>query len=339
MDGDSGAEAGMGHVFRAAEYARLLIERVKNLDIRFFMRDFPEGRKKIGDHGFAIHPLPVRPEKYHYQEALQAFGADVLIVDTLGCTPELMEVGRTYGCSIVTLDDLGPVAGEADVIYNGIVWATRWLPERSGEAKIYQGVQYMPLRSQFASASQGVRNFSRGIENILITTGGADGRGASLQLMEATRRLPFDCLVNVMIGPAYNSSADLKKAAERMRGRIQFSILENKTNMADYLVEADLALLTGGTVMFESAACGTPSVIVCTYEHQVPQAEWFAGRGIGRSMGYFQHAIGKAKIARAIEELAVDPSRRQAMSTEGKRAVDGRGMFRLVETLAGMLEK
>ncbi len=338
VDGDAGAEAGMGHVYRSLAYARLLAKKITDAEIRFFMRGFPEGIAKVHGEGFHVHPLPVKPAQADYEAALSAYRPDLLVVDLPKGSPELMSAGRMFAHAIVALDDVWPTGKEADAIVNGILWATHWLPERVGRAKVYQGVEYLTLREQFAVANRQLRHISSKVKRILISTGGADGRSFMLQLMEALRNLPFECQVNAMIGPAYTNAAKIKKAAQLMSGRVKFAVVENASNMADYLMAADMAIVTGGTVMFESAACGTPAIIVCSYEHQVSQAKWFHEHEISLNFGYFPEAVDRKLLAHAVEELAEDLPRRQEMSSAGKRLVDGRGIYRLVDIIKSFLD-
>lgn len=337
MDGDAGQEAGMGHVYRSLAYAWRIEQAFRGVSIRFFMRDFPEGLAKVREEGYPISVLPVRPNDADWEKALRSVPPKVLIIDTLGSTLGLIAVARQFGCRVVTVDDLEPSAAEADVVVNGILWATRVLPALFGKARVYQGVEYIQLRDQFAEVGAKKRVCSEQVTRILISTGGADGRGFAPQLMAAVSTLSFECSVSVMAGPAYQNHIELENAAKALAGRVKFTIVTNATNMADYMSSAELALITGGTVMFESAACGTPALLACSYEHQVPQAEWFSERGTALNLGYFSADIDRVRITHAIEMLASDRLRRQKMSDAGRATVDGRGLERFVEIVGSVL--
>ena len=71
VDGDSGAEIGMGHVYRSIAIARLLFEKIRNVEIQFFMREFPEGITKVGKEGYPVQSLPIRPIKFDYETAFE----------------------------------------------------------------------------------------------------------------------------------------------------------------------------------------------------------------------------------------------------------------------------
>lgn len=327
----------MGHVYRSLAYASKIREAAPDSAVRFFMRDFPEGVVKVRQEGYEVSVLPRRPRRADFESAFRAHPPELVIIDSLGSSDDLIDAARESAHTVITLDDLEPSAARADAIVNGILWATRRLPEPFGSATVYQGVEYVQLREQFASANRKERVISPGVRRILISTGGADGRGFALQLMEAVRNLSFECAVAVMAGPAYRNTPHLKEAARSMSAGARFSIVENAPNMADYLVSADLALITGGNVMFESAACGTPAVIACSYEHQVPQAEWIHARRAARNLGFFREGVDCGRVAEAVEDLAADERRRRLMSEAAKAAVDGRGLERFVKIVRARL--
>ena len=70
VDGDSGNEAGMGHVFRSLAYARILGEHIPNLEILFLMRSFIEGIQKVAENGYSIATLPPKPTTDEYRKSL-----------------------------------------------------------------------------------------------------------------------------------------------------------------------------------------------------------------------------------------------------------------------------
>ena len=336
-DGDSGAEAGLGHVFRSLAYVEELVRRNPAIRPVFLMRDFHEGIVKVSREGHPVAQLPVRPSPEDYQSTLAAIRPELVIIDTLGSTPELMSACRAVARTLITLDDLTPSALDADVIVNGILWATAHVTAPAGGPKVYEGVDYLQLRPQFAEANRVPRAINSEVRELLISTGGADGRGFAAELAAAAAALPFDCHVNIMIGPAYNDLAALRRVADTA-GRVSFTLVENADNMADYLTGADLAIFTAGTVMFEAAACGTPAVIVSSYENQVPQAEWFAARGVFPHLGYMAGGVEQQRVTEAVATLAADFPRRREMSCLGKLAVDGRGLERFVDIVSSALD-
>lgn len=324
----------MGHVYRSLAYAQALEEKIPNAAIRFFMRGFPEGVTRVQTDGYPVTVLPSRPTGEDFGNAFALHPPEFLIVDTLGSSVDLLAAARPYAHTIVTVDDLEPSAGDTDIVVNGIVWGTKRLPNRVGRAQVYQGPEYVQLRDQFREANSRERTTSQEIEKILISTGGADERNFAARFMQSVQDLPLRCEARVIVGPAFREVAMLHDLAKRASGSVSFSIVENTSDMAGELASADLALLTGGTVMFESAACGTPAVVVCSYAHQLPQAQWFAEHGAVVNLGYFPSGFERDLATQTLHSLAGDVSRRARMSVAAKAIVDGRGLERFVHLIA-----
>src|SRR5690349_8399420 len=95
-DGDAGGQAGMGHVVRSLAYAKAVAARVPGLDVSFLMRAFPEGVERVREQGYAVVELPVRPTSDDLDRGLAATRPDLLVLDVLGSTPEIIATARRY---------------------------------------------------------------------------------------------------------------------------------------------------------------------------------------------------------------------------------------------------
>jgi spore coat polysaccharide biosynthesis predicted glycosyltransferase SpsG len=340
VDGDSGKSSGMGHVYRSLAYVGLLLKRQPSLNICFLMRSFPEGIAKVQQEGYAVLTLPIEPTLGDFNHYLQKLKPRVLVIDTLGSSVEIIQAARQNPSTrIITLDDLNETAYEADIIINGILWATQWLPNRRGYARIYQGIEYLELRTQFTDANASYREIAPNIQRILISTGGADDRNFTPQLIDIVAGVPFEheVMVNVIVGPAFKNKALMKECIEGKNGRPSFSVIENPHEMARFFLQADLALVTGGTVMFESVACGTPTIVLCSYEHQVPQATWLADKDVIENLGFFPNSIEGKKLEPAITAIDHNIDRRRHMCLKGKAIIDAKGIYRVVGIIEQIL--
>ena len=83
--------------------------------------------------------------------------------------------------------------------------------------------------------------------------------------------------------------------------------------------------------MFESLCCGTPAVVVSSYEHQIPQTAWFGKRDLIVDLGYRNGPPDHDSILNTIELLVRDFPRRQRLSRRGMDTVDGLGLSRFVD--------
>ena len=331
-DGDDGKEAGMGHIYRSLAYTKLLLSKRNDLSVSFIMRDIPEGIAKVTESDFEVVVIPRIPTISDYDNVLSSLCPDLLIIDILGSSNDLMISANRFARQIVSFDDLNDSAVYADIIINGILWATRMLPERFGRAKVYQGVEYLTLRDEFADINKHPRVLNQSINSILISTGGADGRGFTMQLANILRDIPFVTDILITVGPAFPVDF-ISKAGKDSK----FHFLRDIKNMSSYYLRSDLALITGGTVMFEAAACGTPSVVISSYENMVPQVNWFGEKQAIINAGFYPGLLDADAIKSKILMLNDNYELRCQMSSSSKKLVDGKGLFRVVEILESSL--
>jgi len=336
VDGDNGEEAGMGHVYRSLAYSKLLIAHNSDLSVSFLMREMPEGIAKVSEAGYNVTIIPKVPSLDDYDRVLSILSPHILIIDILGGSNDLMISANRHVKSIITLDDLNDAARYSDIIINGILWGTRLLPERFGRAKVYQGIEYLTLREQFAEANKQQRILNQKINSILISTGGADGRGFTVELINIVKSISSLSEIFVIVGPAFPDDF-VNIAAVINDGRFHF--LKDIQNMDSYYLKTDLAIITGGTVMFEAAACGTPSLVISSYEHQIPQVRWFSEKKAVIEAGFFPGSINPDIILSKILMLDTDHKKRYEMSSISRKLVDGHGLFRVVKIIESELNK
>ena len=326
-DGDSGLEAGMGHVVRSLAIAHRLKAHVPDLEIHFVMRDFKEGITKACDAGYPVTRLPHHPKQEDLEGAFSKIKPDLTLIDTLGSTPILMNAARASAGKVITFDDLEPSAGAADIIINGILWATRKLPPRVGKAKVYQGVEYVLLRPEFAEFNQRSKSISQRATRILLTTGGADFRGMSIPILRRlSESLTGEFYINAVIGSACDDKDSVSRVAARL-GEKHYKVISDTPYIGKLMMESDLAIITGGTVLFECAACGLPAIVCSSYEHQDPAARWFGDKGFAVYLGDYSRA--EEFLSEVVQKLINEQATRKRMSLIGRKLVDGRGLERI----------
>jgi spore coat polysaccharide biosynthesis predicted glycosyltransferase SpsG len=131
-----------------------------------------------------------------------------------------------------------------------------------------------------------------------------------------------------VIGPGVADKEALRQSVEALGCRAHMA----PRSIAGLMVKADLAITTGGNTVFEFAALGTPAITLCVRRRQDGNAEYFQQLGAVRNLR-LGDAVTEADLAVEIVTLAADRAKRQAMSEAGRRAVDGRGLERVVDAV------
>jgi UDP-2,4-diacetamido-2,4,6-trideoxy-beta-L-altropyranose hydrolase len=199
------------------------------------------------------------------------------------------------------------------------------------------GPRYALLRREFRTVEARRPAPSRA-SHILVSFGGADPTGMTGRTIAALRQLPAavrrEIDVRVVVGAA-NVEAD------RIEGRLGapdlgFSgqIERAVSDMASQIAWADLAIVSGGSTVWELARMGCPALVVET----VPSEERLVA-GL-RKVGLFGHLgpasqIDEPTMAGEIAARIEDHAWRAEMTARGMRLVDGKGALRVVAALAG----
>ena len=180
------------------------------------------------------------------------------------------------------------------------------------------------------------------INNIFLTTGGADTMGLSELIVTAILKNPelgfsrnSGKKVHLLAGRFYRITEKMQEYVED--GHVVLH--QNVSNVADIMSSCDVAITPAGTTLYELCAVGVMSVSFVFAENQEPDALFFANEGYVPYAGDFRDDMNEvltAILAYLEEVLTMDTSERLEISGKLKRLVDGQGADRIAEVLMEM---
>lgn len=188
------------------------------------------------------------------------------------------------------------------------------------------------LNRAFLEFNQKEKQINDNIKNVLLTFGGSDPKNITKHTINELKRLR-DIDITIVLGPAYRKLDELTKIINNMPN---YTIIRNAKNMPELIYNSDLCFVSGGITLYEVAAIGTPSIVVCQVEHQVKTAERFEKDGVVINLGLIDE-LKEGQIISAFNELNNDIKKRQALSTTGKKYVDGKGLYRVKKIILDAL--
>ena len=243
---------------------------------------------------------------------------------------------KRAGRHVLFVDDNGHAAEyPADIVLNQNMHASRALYEgKSAGALLLLGPHYALLRREFRRAPRSAKTIPRVARNILVTLGGGGNAPLAGKIVDALRDLaPARGLQVKLIA----GGAGLLGEGDRGGTGDWLSFSRYTEDMLSAMVWADLAISAAGTTACELMMLGVPSLLIVAADNQRPIADRLHEMGIGENLGPAD-TLDVGTISRAVEELAVDPSRRRGMSERGHAAIDGEGAPRVVRAMrAGLL--
>jgi spore coat polysaccharide biosynthesis predicted glycosyltransferase SpsG len=109
-------------------------------------------------------------------------------------------------------------------------------------------------------------------------------------------------------------------------------VLRDPPDLDRRLATATVALTGAGTMKFELAVLGRPTILVAAAEDQLPIAAPFAATGAARYLGDGRE-LDPAAIGEAVAALMADEPARIVMTSRGRAAVDGQGADRIASAV------
>ncbi len=325
---DGGRSMGMGHVVRCLWLASALRETCRNL-VTFCMDQDDIGISAVQSRGWPVIRVAA--------EELGEVESDAVIIDLPeGVSAEAVRSLRQRNPRSLVVLMHGTCTGrmEADLIVSPI----ERLPDPSSwqgfRGQRYEGPAYAILDPAFARVPR--RSFSVVHEpRILVSMGGSDPYGLTLQALRALDRMEDPFRVTVAIGPAFLHEAELRTWLAGARRQYE---CRREDSLLDPMVNSDIALVSFGTTVYELAAAGLPALALSITEDHAQSAEVFAQDGSLMHLGLFS-SISPAQIQSAVRELMNNQQLRLGMAQRGQALVDGKGAERVAKLLVARIDE
>ncbi|RJQ40803.1 MAG: UDP-2,4-diacetamido-2,4,6-trideoxy-beta-L-altropyranose hydrolase, partial [Nitrospiraceae bacterium] len=244
---------------------------------------------------------------------------DWLIVDHYSLGEKWERRQRPHVKKIMVIDDLADRSHDCDLLldqnlyenmenrYNGLV------PDHCIK---FLGPRYAFLRSEFFLARQGLRLREGQVKKILVFFGGTDPGNQTVKTLEALRLLnSSEISVDVVVGQTNPYRAQVKKICSDVPNFYFFCQVQN---MAQLMVNADLAIGAGGVAVWERCYLGLPALILVVAQNQSAVASAVAGAGAARNLGW-SAGIRVEELSEAIKWAIDNPDEIKRMS---KKALD-----------------
>ncbi len=334
---DGNEKIGTGHVMRCLEIAKAY-EDVKG-PVLFLVAD-EESKKFIESKGFSCYLMhskwdDLNSELEKLKTCKEECGVQRLLIDSYFISKEYVRAWKKLGVKVSYLDDLCSESYEIDALFNGAVWATKDQYEKwyqADKTRLYLGCEYLALRQEFTKTPE--KNIKDKAENVLVLSGGADPYHF---LMGFVENLPEDmekeCQYYLVCG-IFND--DYEKILNICRNRENIHVLQNTSNLCEYMCKADVAISACGMTLYELCACKTPTIMYLLADNQRGNLEGFIRGNIFESIGDIREKIDFTLLFNKLAYLISNREKRYEMVRKVQEMVDGKGAYRIAEELGKM---
>lgn len=302
---NAGPEIGFGHLVRCRALAHALHEKGEHC----VMVGPDQSYAKPADHEIFEDWIPVpdwpssADDAQRLIDVAQAQQAKWLVLDDYRVDETYQLALRKLGLRWLQFDGSASKPLWADIILNASPSARAEdysAMVRNPNAQLLLGPAYAILRPEFQDVIP--CEPGRRVKRILLTFGGGDDRGANQFVLSALLPIisPDQHLV-VISGASNPNNASLKQWIEN-HGKERVSLFIDPEHVAPLFASCDIAVMAGGTSVYEALRCGVYPVIFSIVDNQRQHIKAWAEKGCVKYLGDYED-LDKVSLVQATQTL------------------------------------
>lgn len=252
-----------------------------------------------------------------------------LIIDHYGVDRQWESEMRPFTKKIMVIDDLADRSHDCDLLLDQNLTENMKIRYEKLVPVYCQkliGPQFALLRSEFVRGRKKLKERDGVIRRIMVFFGGSDPTNETLKVLKAISLFNRqDIAVDVVVGTANPHRKTVKELAAKIPNVTLYFQVEN---MAELMLNVDLAIGAGGTTTWERCCLGLPSLVTILSKNQYEltlSVEKF-GAIINMGCGY---DVTPEHYLKVINNLSSRDLIR--MSLNGLKLVDGEGCARVAQ--------
>ena len=323
---DANQKTGAGHAMRCLTIARTAIERGNEVIFAGDFAEFSWVRSSILDFGIKIE---YRRFEHEYVNLFLTLNPSWVVIDSYEIPKKWYEEIANNFQTLCIVDS--PINLDASVTYldqNSDVWPLEY---ESDTSRYLLGIKYLIVRDTFIDCRHpfSASYVTRRRPKLLLVTGGSDLIGASIQFSKLLARSQIKAEITVITREEFHDPIRQLNSDE-----IEFKPVKPSKEISKYFARADLALSLGGTMAWELAASGVPSMVGFAVTNQKQVCANVEKLGIGVSLGeIWDSNFLKESNIRAVETFIDDFDSANEMKKQCIDLIDGDGKARVISFL------
>jgi UDP-2,4-diacetamido-2,4,6-trideoxy-beta-L-altropyranose hydrolase len=323
---DASPSIGAGHVMRVTTLAAEAAARGHEAELH--SRNLPATlRRRAESRGVTVVEV-IADEPRGEAKALAKSDADVVCIDGYTFGPELFREIRRECRTIMAVDDNREMPlGDVDVIVNPNPHAGPDLYADLHPGQLLVGSKFALVRDDVTSL-RSIRHTAPDARRVLVSMGGTDPTASTVPIVEM-----LVACTDLLIGVASGIDGPLSDACRGLASEHPERVAATAGDeLPAALARSDIAVLAGGTTLWEAATLGVPTVAVVVAENQLAPACAAAEQG-ALILSDARRGCDADSVTSAVLMLTSDRERRLRMTRAGQELVDGHGRTRVVRAL------
>lgn len=326
---DASPQTGLGHFMRCFALAQYW--RDTGHEVTFVGRFAPALGTRLAAEGIANARVEARhPDRADLLATLDLVPNGALVVldgyrfdfeyqEALGC-------GRT----LLVIDDTGHLPAYAgSVLLNANIDAEQIAYARAPQRRLL-GPDYALVRRRFRTLRETLEPRSGSARKLLISLGGADAANYTLKVLAALLHADVEIeRVRVIVGPLNPHRAALDAFTDTYAW---IDLIDDPADMAEQLGWADAVIASAGSIFFELAVLGLPSVLLAVADNQLAVGHAAARLGAAAFAGDARELDSRA-LGAVLTSTLGDEWRMRELAANAVKLVDGNGAARVRDAL------
>ena len=278
-----------------------------------------------------IHFKITKCKKFNWHknyEKLKIKPGDILIFDTYNITKKTLNYFKKLSKQLFIIDDYGKKIFQEEKIIDWSINSYAYNRLSLKKDKCIIGYQYAPIRKIF-SFNRGKLKINNELKKILIIFGGTDVNNATKSVaLYLAKKFPNYKFYAISV-----ENKQLKNISKKENNLSNLKIIINPTEnkFIDLILSCDLAVVSGGHLLFELACVGMPCIHIRSTYDQIVSIPW-KETGFTRYIGSIKQKKLNENISKEIKIMA-NKEFRKTSSMIGRGLVDGKGSIRLVDKI------
>jgi spore coat polysaccharide biosynthesis predicted glycosyltransferase SpsG len=234
----------------------------------------------------------------HHYEVLRPSGDD-LVGDAIALEPDVVindrldtaaeDTSRLHdaGITVISFEDLGDGARDADLVINAIY------PDAEPRPGHHIGPAYFLARPEFRAVDP--RPIEEAVQRVLVTFGGVDASDLTARVIRSIRSAAAErgIVIDVVLGRGYANEPPSADPPDLIVDRAV-------SDMAERMGAADIVFTSAGRTIFEIACIGTPAIVLAQNRRELTHTFASDERG-------FRHlGLGSEVSDEAIRQAFID---------------------------------
>ena len=312
---ESSRTRGMGHLFHALQYATYLDN--KSEPYLILINDDAGSLRVLNDRHVTYKVVNYDDISDWPGQIVREYRPSVWLQDKFTTNLTLANQIRRNDVLFCMVDEFGPAARMCDLHFGGMLYMT-------GNKVLGKRVCYGPEYVIINKETEKHRRVRSELKRIIVTLGGSDPYGASVEVVEALNATDYE--VEVVIGPNFAYREELQQVNKK-----NYPVKQYLPSLVSEMNKFDFAITGGGVTCCEASAIGLPCLIIANAPHEVQTGKHMEKLGCAIFAG--EHGSWDRSMLDKIAGIDVT-----VMSKSGLNLFDARAVERIFSEIELVIE-